>query len=150
MALAIMRSDLEVQYKLLESCILSGQVPSRQLTQMMRADPSFATWLRTRKAARNAPLTLTERLAASIPTRSDAPLTLTERLAASVPTRSEDIDLIPLAAWLWRLAKQAEASADTVADPEQVILTRQDAPWLGERPKSSKRLLTSSGASKPR
>lgn len=43
------RSDLDLD-KLLEECILSGQVSSRQLAQMMRGDPKFAAWLGARRA----------------------------------------------------------------------------------------------------
>jgi hypothetical protein len=107
-----MRSDFEVQYELLENCILAGQVSDRQLVQMMRADPAFALWLRTRTGART------------------APRTLSERLATRVPRTGEDVDLISLAAWLWRLAKQAEASPDLIRDPEGVVLTWQDAARL--------------------
>jgi hypothetical protein len=90
---AMTRSDLEVGYKLLEECILSGQVSSRQLAQMMRGDPKFAEWLRARASVRRRTPTFSERLAVRpIPG----------------PQTTEDISLISLAAWLHRASKRAE------------------------------------------
>ena len=51
---------------------------------------------------------------------------LVGRLATSVSSKGEEIDLISLAAWLWRVAKQAEASPD----PGEVVLTWDDAARL--------------------
>src|SRR5262245_10749966 len=96
------RSDLEVGYKLLEECILSGQVSRRQLAQMMRGDPKFAAWLRARASARQRTLTLSERLAAR-PT----PTTAASQMA-------EEIGLIALAAWLYRASKRAEGAGDAI------------------------------------
>ena len=78
------RTDLEVGYKLLEECILSGQVSSRQVAQMMRGDPKFAEWLRARAAARQRTPTLSARLAAR-PTQTTA-----------APLFAEDLSLICL------------------------------------------------------
>jgi hypothetical protein len=97
-----MRSDLEVAYKLLEECILGGQVSSRQLSQMMRSDPKFAEWLRARVSARRRAPTLSERLAAR-PTQTIAG-----------PQTTEDISLIALAAWLHRASKRAERADDAI------------------------------------
>jgi hypothetical protein len=94
------RSDLEVGYKLLEGCILSGQVSTRQLAQMMRGDPKFAEWLRARASARQRTPTLSERLAAR-PTQTTA-----------APQMAEDIGLIALAVWLHRASKRAEGAGD--------------------------------------
>ena len=96
------RTDLEVGYKLLEECILSGQVSSRQVAQMMRGDPKFAEWLRTRASARQRTPTLSERLAAR-PTQTTA-----------APQMAEDISLIGLAAWLHRASKRAESAGDAI------------------------------------
>ena len=96
------RSDLEVGYKLLEECILSGQASSRQLAQMMRGDPKFAQWLRARASARHRTLTLSERLAAR-PTATTA-----------APQMAEAIGLIALAAWLHRASKRAEGAGDAI------------------------------------
>src|SRR5262245_44494116 len=94
-------SDLEVGYKLLEECILSGRVASRQLAQMMRGDPKFAEWLRARASARQRRPTLSTRLAAR-PQTTAAPLV------------AEDISLIALAAWLHRASKRAEGEGDAI------------------------------------
>src|SRR5262249_28326360 len=96
------RSDLEVEYKLLEECILSGQVSTRQLAQMMRGDPKFAEWLRARASARRRTPTLSERLAAH-PTQT--------AVAAQTP---EDVSLITLAAWLHRASKRAESAGNAL------------------------------------
>ena len=96
------RTDLEVGYKLLEECILSGQVSSRQVAQMMRGDPKFAEWLRARAAARQRTPTLSARLAAR-PTQTTA-----------APLFAEDISLIALAAWLHRASKRAEGEGDAI------------------------------------
>ena len=96
------RSDLELGYKLLEDCILGGQVSSRQLAQMMRGDPKFAEWLRARASARQRTPTLSERLAAR-PTQTTA-----------APQMAEDISLIALAAWLHRASKRAEGEGDAI------------------------------------
>jgi hypothetical protein len=96
------RSDLEVEYKLLEECILSGQVSTRQLAQMMRGDPKFAEWLRARASARRRTPTLSERLAAHPPQTTG-----TAELA-------EDVSLITLAAWLHRASKRAESVGDAI------------------------------------
>jgi hypothetical protein len=94
------RTDLELEYRLLEECILSGQVSERQLAQMMRGDPKFAEWLGARASARQRVPTLSERLA-ELPSQIKPPL-------------AEDIGLISLAAWLHRASKQAEAAADAI------------------------------------
>jgi hypothetical protein len=97
------RSDLEVGYRLLEECILSGQVSSRRLAQMMRGDPKFAEWLRARTAARQRAPTLSERLAATLRTQT-----------AAAPPVAEETSLISLAAWLHRASKQAEDAGDAI------------------------------------
>jgi hypothetical protein len=94
------RSDLELGYKLLEECILGGQVSSRQLAQMMRGDPKFAAWLGARRARRHRPYS--GRVAARP----------TQPTAASM--MSEDISLISLAAWLHRASKRAESEGDPI------------------------------------
>jgi hypothetical protein len=96
------RSDLEVEYKLLEECILSGQVSTRQLAQMMRGDPKFAEWLRARASARRRTPTLSERLAAH-PIQTTAAVQM-----------AEDVSLITLAAWLHRASKRAESAGDAI------------------------------------
>jgi len=94
------RSDLEVGYKLLEECILSGEVSSRELAQMMRSDPKFAEWLRARASARPRTPTFSECLAAR-PSQTIAG-----------PQTTEDISLIALAAWLHGASKRAEGADD--------------------------------------
>src|SRR5215510_13495989 len=94
-------SDLEVGYKLLEECILSGRVASRQLAQMMRSDPKFAEWLRARASARQRRPTLSARLTAR-PTQT----------TATPP--AEDVNLIALAAWLHRASKRAEGDGNAI------------------------------------
>ena len=94
------RSDLELGYRLLEECILSGQVSNRQLAQMMRGDPKFAAWLGARRARAHPPYY--GRLAAR-PTRPTVD-----------PMLAEDIGLIALAAWLHRASKRAESEGDPI------------------------------------
>jgi hypothetical protein len=94
------RSDLELSYKLLEECILNGQVSSRQLAQMMRGDPKFAAWLGARRARAHTPYY--GRLAA----RPTQPTT--------DPMIADDISLIALAAWLHRASKRAESEGDPI------------------------------------
>ena len=96
------RSDLEVGYKLLEECIVSGQVSRRQLAQMMRGDPKFAEWLRERASARQRTPTLPERFAAR-PTQMTAS-----------PQMADDNGLIALAAWLYRASKRAEGAGEGI------------------------------------
>src|SRR5262249_13813954 len=96
------RSDLEVGYKLLEECILSGQVSSRQLAQMMRGDPKFPDGLPTRAPAPTQTPTLSE----------PRPPRPTHTTAA--PQMAEDISLIALAAWLHRASKRAEGEGDAI------------------------------------
>jgi hypothetical protein len=97
------RSDLELEYKLLEECIHGGRVSSRQLAQMMRGDPKFAEWLRARASARQAAPTLSERLAGAFPIQATAALPV-----------AENTSLITLAAWLHRASKEAEVAADAI------------------------------------
>src|SRR5262249_49570226 len=96
------RSDLEVGYKLLEECILSGQVSSRQRPEMVRGDTKSAEWPRTRASARHQPPPLSDRLAPP-PTQTTA-----------APQMAEDISLIALAAWLHRASKRAEGEGDAI------------------------------------
>ena len=96
------RSDIEVEYTLLEECILGGQVSARQLAQMMRGDPKFAEWLRARASTYRRIPSLSERLAAR-PSRTTA-----------APQMAEDISLIALAAWLHRASKRAEGEGDAI------------------------------------
>ena len=97
------RSDIEVEYTLLEECILNGQVSARQLAQMMRGDPKFAEWLRARASARRRTPSLSERLA-----------TRPIRTTTAAPQMAEDISLIGLAAWLHRASKRAESAGDAI------------------------------------
>src|SRR5262245_42693957 len=96
------RSDLEVEYTLLEECVLSGQVSDRQLAQMMRGDKKFAEWLRARASAPRRTSSLSERLAAG-PAQTTA-----------APETADDISLIALAAWLHRASKRAESAGDAI------------------------------------
>ena len=50
----IVPAELLSHYALLEDCILSGQVADTELQAMLRDDPGFADWLRSRVAARAA------------------------------------------------------------------------------------------------
>jgi hypothetical protein len=50
----IVPAELLSHYALLEDCILSGQVPDTELQALLRDDPGFAGWLRSRVAARAA------------------------------------------------------------------------------------------------
>jgi hypothetical protein len=107
------RSDLELEYKLLEGCILSGQVSGRQLAQMMRGDPKFAEWLRARASARQRATTLTK--TKRLPTLRTAAPPVDED--TGTPSAADDaglISLISLAAWLHRASIQAEAAADAI------------------------------------
>jgi hypothetical protein len=97
------RSDLELGYRLLEECIRAGRVSGRQRAQMMRGDPKFAEWLRARASARQAAPTLSERLAATLPTQ-----------ATAAPAVTENTSLISLAAWLHRASKEAETAPDAI------------------------------------
>jgi hypothetical protein len=94
------RSDLELGYKLLEESILSGQVTSRQLAQMMRGDPKFATWLGARRAGGY------PRYSGRLPARPTQ--------TTNAPMMAEDISLIALAAWLHRASKRAESEGDPI------------------------------------
>jgi hypothetical protein len=48
----VLSAEVLVQYELLEDCILSGQVPDVELQGLVREDPLFARWLKTRVTAR--------------------------------------------------------------------------------------------------
>lgn len=50
----IVPAEMLSLYALLEDCILSGQVPDTELQELLRDDPGFADWLRSRVAARAA------------------------------------------------------------------------------------------------
>jgi hypothetical protein len=48
----IVPAELLTHYALLEDCILSGQVSDAELQALLRDDPDFAQWLRSRVSAR--------------------------------------------------------------------------------------------------
>jgi|SRR5215831_15664479 len=108
------------------------------------------TWARAKSASRKEPLwasflyqRLTETLDALLAglTTTGTPREAKLRLAVSnldeardLPSGSEEFDkelnLISLAAWLHREAKQAEAAAQAAAEPDDANLSRQDAARL--------------------
>jgi hypothetical protein len=48
----VLSAGVLVKYELLEDCILSGQVPDGELQALIREDPAFARWLKSRVTAR--------------------------------------------------------------------------------------------------
>jgi hypothetical protein len=50
----IVPAELLSLYALLEDCILSGQMSDTELQALLRDDPDFACWLRSRVALRAA------------------------------------------------------------------------------------------------
>jgi hypothetical protein len=50
----IVPAELLSLYALLEDCILSGQISDAELQALLRDDPDFAGWMRSRVAARAA------------------------------------------------------------------------------------------------
>ena len=106
------QQSLLAEYKLLEECILSGQIPERDLAEMTATDTRFGEWLHARASERRS--------------KVQQPETQSE-YSSRIASTAEDTDLITLAAWLHRRGKQAKAAADATVEEHRIAYLQEDA-----------------------